>query len=205
MKMKLYGSKTSPFSRKVLVAIEELDLGSLVERVGVDPFNPPEEFLAANPLAQIPALVTEKGECLPGSALIIEYLMGRSRGLASLPRGSQRWAALRRATLADGVTEAAVAMLLESRRPPERQYLPWSERKRAAVLRGLDQLERDAAGLLAEQPSTTEISVGCALGYLDFRFPELQWRDGRPALTAWYAGFSQRPSMQRTAPPGSTI
>jgi glutathione S-transferase len=112
---------------------------------------------------------------------------------------------LRRATLADGVTEAAVAMLLESRRPPERQHLPWNERKRAAVLRGLDQLERDAAGLLGEQPSTTEISVGCALGYLDFRFPELQWRDGRPALADWYAGFSQRPSMLRTAPPGSTI
>lgn len=205
MKMKLYGSKTSPFARKVLVAIEELELGSLVERIGVDPFDPPPEFLAANPLAQIPALVTEKGECLPGSDLIIEYLMGRSRGLTSLPRGSQRWAALRRANLADGITEAAVAMLLESRRPTERQHQPWTERKRAAVLRGLDQLEQEAAGLLSEQASTTEISVACALGYLDFRFPELQWREGRPALAAWYAGFSQRPSMQRTAPPGSTI
>lgn len=200
MKMKLYGSRTSPFSRKVLVAIEELELGSLVERVGVDPFNPPPEFLAANPLAQIPALVSEKGECLPGSDLIIEYLMSRSRGLASLPRGSQRWAALRRASLADGITEAAVAMLLESRRPADRQHPPWSERKQAAVLRGLDQLEQEAGGLLAEQPSTTEISVGCALGYLDFRFPGLQWRERRPALAAWYAGFSQRPSMQRTAP-----
>lgn len=200
MKMTLYGSRTSPFSRKVMVAVEELNLGSLVERVMVDPFQPTPEFLVANPLAQIPALVTEKGETLPGSDLIIEYLQTRGRGLASLPRGSQRWAVLRRAALADGLLEAAVAMRYEELRPEQRQHAPWIERKQVAVIRCLDALESGAAQLLTEVPSVAEIGVGVALGYLDFRFAALDWRQQRATLAQWYAGFAERPSMLKTRP-----
>ena len=200
MKMMLYASRTSPFSRKVMIAMEELNLASLIEPVMVDPFQPTPEFLAANPLAQIPALVTEKGEILPGSGLIIEYLQTRGHGLTSLPRGSQRWVALRRAALAEGLLEAAVAMRYEGLRPQERQSAPWIERKHAAVLRSLDALETCAAQLLVEQPSVVEIGIGAALGYLDFRFAVLGWRQGRPALAQWYAGFAERPSMLKTVP-----
>lgn len=200
MKMMLYASRTSPFSRKVMIAVEELNLASLVEQVLVDPFQPTPEFLAANPLAQIPALVTEKGETLPGSGLIVEYLQTRGHGLTSLPRGSQRWAALRRAALADGLLEAAVAVRYEGLRPAERQQLPWVERKLAAIQRSLDALEASAGQLLSDPPSVVEISVGAALGYLDFRFAALDWRHGRSALAHWHAGFAERPSMLKTRP-----
>ena len=200
MKMTLYGSRTSPFSRKVMIAVEELNLASLVERVMVDPFQPTPELLAANPLAQIPALVTEKGDTLPGSDLIIEYLQTRGHGLTSLPRGSQRWAALRRAALAEGLLEAAVAVRYEALRPAERQHAPFVERKVTAIWRSLDALEASADQLLADGPSVVEIGVGAALGYLDFRFAALDWRQGRVALAHWYAGFAERPSMLKTRP-----
>jgi glutathione S-transferase len=202
MKMKLYSSRTSPFARKVRVAILELELEGLVDEVMTD-YNANEaEFLAVNPLGQIPALATEKGELLPGSDLIIEYLQGRAGSLTSLPRGSARWRALRRQTLADGLLEAAVSILLESRRPAGEQSPGWIERKRAAIIRTLDALEAEATQLLAEKPSVVEITIGCALGYLDFRFASLDWRQARPTLAGWFEGFSQRPAMLATQPVG---
>lgn len=201
MKMKLYCSLTSPFSRKVRVAVQELELASLVDEIITDYSAPPEDFLAANPLGQIPALVTEKGQSLPGSDLIIEYLQTRGHSLTSIARGSQRWAALRRAALAEGITEAAVAMLLESRRPAKSQHAPWVERKLVAVNRALDALEAESAELASEAPTVVEIGVGCALAYLDLRFAVLDWRQPRPGLAAWYGGFAERPSMLKTAPP----
>lgn len=200
MKMLLFSSRTSPFARKVRIAVEELQLSSLVEQRFVDPFAPSAELLAANPLAQIPTLVTEKGQSLPGSELIVEYLQTRGHGLTSLPRGSQRWAALRRLQLADGMIEAAVSMLLESRRPAGNQYPPWIERKREALRRSLDALEQDAGRLIEDVPSVVEIAVAAALGYLDFRFPDLAWREGRRGLHSWYETFASRPSMQATQP-----
>src|SRR5687768_4097426 len=117
MKMKLYTSKTSPYSRRVRVVIEELALAEQVEEILADPFAPPPELLVANPLSKIPTLVSERGEQIPDSALIIEYLTARRHGLAPLPRGSKRWHVLRRAQVALGIIDAAVATVLEKRRP----------------------------------------------------------------------------------------
>lgn len=200
MKMKLFSSKTSPFARKVRVAIHELGLDGLVEEVFTDWSANDPEFLSANPLGQIPALITEKGETLPGSDLIIEYLQTRGGSLTSLPRGSARWPRLKRHQLAEGILEAAVAMLLESRRAEGEKSPAWIARKQAAIERSLDALERDAAELLADLPSVVEVTVGCALGYLDLRFPATDWRSTRPILAAWYAVFAERPSMLKTAP-----
>ena len=200
MKMKLFSSKTSPFARKVRVTILELGLEGLVEEIFTDWSANETAFLAVNPLGQIPALTTEKGENLPGSDLIIEYLQTRGGTLTSLPRGSARWAKLKRANLADGLQEAAVSILLESRRPASEQSPAWIARKQAAIERSLDALETEAGELLTELPSVVEIGVGCALGYLDFRFTTLDWRSRRPALAAWYALFAERPSMLGTAP-----
>ena len=93
-----------------------------------------------------------------------------------------------------------MSILLESRRPEGERSPAWMNRKQAAIERSLDALEREAEQLLAEQPSVVEISVGCALGYLDFRFAALGWRANRPTLAAWYAVFAERPSMIGTAP-----
>ena len=199
--MKLFCSKTSPYARKVRVAIEELELSDLVDEVITDPFEPTPEFLIANPLSKLPALVNERGDAMPDSQLILEYLTSRYPGLAPLPRGSKRWETLRRTKLADGVIDAAVASVLEKRRPEGIHYTPWLDRQAAAISRALHALTTEVSFLSAEKPGVCEITCGVALSYLDFRLPYLHWRNHHPALVAWLEVFAQRPSMQKTAPP----
>jgi glutathione S-transferase len=201
VKMKLYTSKTSPYARKVRVVVRELGLGDLVEEVPVDPFSSPAELLSVNPLSKVPSLITEKGEKLMDSTLIVEYLQTRGRGLALLPRGAQRWTLLRRQQLSQGVLDAAVAARLEQRRPPELVFQPHIDRQTSAINRSLDALEEEATELLHDEAvRTVEVTLGCALGFLDFRLPQLEWRNGRERLAAWYFAFAQRPSMQTTQP-----
>ena len=201
--MKLYCSKTSPYSRKVRIAIEELGLADQVEEVIVDPFNPPPELLAANPLSKIPTLITERGEPLPDSQLILDYLTHRKTGLATLSRGVKRWEVLRRTQVADGVIDAAVAIVMEKRRPESIHYIPFLDRQIATIRRALDLLNGDSGLLALQNPGICEITCGAALGYLDFRLPYLEWRKAREALANWYTVFAQRPSMQKTAPPAA--
>jgi len=203
MPMKLFCSKTSPYARKVRVAIEELGLADQVEEAVVDPFAPPPDLLAANPLSRIPTLVTERGEALPDSALILDYLAHRKSGLATLARGSKRWEVLRRAQIADGVIDAAVSIVMEKRRPESIHYLPFLDRQTQIIGRALDQLNADAGLLALQTPGVCEITCGVALGYLDFRLPYLEWRKGREPLAHWYTVFAQRPSMQKTQPPSA--
>lgn len=201
MPMKLFSSRTSPYARKVRVAIEELGLADQVEEAQVDPFNPPPDLLAANPLSKVPTLVTDRGEALPDSALILDYLMHRKSGLATLARGAKRWEVLRRAQVADGVIDAAVAIRMEKRRPESIHYIPFLDRQTAIIHRALDVLNADAGLLALQTPGLCEITAGVALGYLDFRLPYLEWRRGREPLAHWYTVFAQRPSMQKTQPP----
>lgn len=200
-KMKLYCSMTSPYARKVRIAIEELGLGELVEEVVVDPHASPAELLAANPLSKVPTLVTDRGEALPDSQLILDYLGHRKSGLATLSRGAKRWEVLRRSQIADGVIDAAVSIVMEKRRPEGIHYIPFLDRQTATIRRALDALNADAGLLALQTPGPCEITCGAALGYLDFRLPYLEWRKGREALANWYTVFAQRPSMQKTAPP----
>jgi glutathione S-transferase len=200
-KMRLFSSKTSPYARKVRVAIDELGLGDLVEEADVDPFAPPPDMLAANPLSKIPTLVSERGEALPDSALILDYLMHRKSGLATLARGAKRWEVLRRTQIADGVIDCAVSIRMEKRRPESIHYIPFLDRQTAIIHRALDALNADAGLLALQAPGVCEITCGVALGYLDFRLPYLEWRREREPLAGWYTVFSQRPSMQKTQPP----
>jgi len=201
MKMKLYTSATSPFARKVRMVVIELGLVDLVEEVATDAFNASEDFLSANPLSKVPTLVTDRGESLPDSSLIVEYLLTRGRGLAALPRGKARWAGLRRAQLADGIMVAATSAIFERRRPEPYVYPAFIDRQIAAINRALDALEAEAGDLRSEDGvGIVEITVAAALGYLDLRHQPLAWRTGRQRLSAWYAQFAQRPSMLATAP-----
>lgn len=202
MKMKLYCSKTSPYSRKVRVVAHELGLADRIEEISVDPFAPTEEFLAANPLSKIPALVTDHGEAIPDSSLIVEYLLTRTRGLARVPaRGAERWAALRRREIAEGMIDAAIGIVFEKRRPESIVYTPFVDRQLLTLHRSADLLNFEIAQLSLEQPGVTEITAGVALAYLDFRLPYLEWRQERTALAQWYQAFAQRPSMLATQPP----
>jgi glutathione S-transferase len=201
--MQLYCSKTSPHSRKVRVALIEQGLADRVEEILIDPFNPTPEFLAANPLSKIPTLITDRGEALPSSDLILDYLQARHSGIAALPRGSRRWSALRLRQIGEGVIDAAVATVFEKRRPESIVYVPHLDRQLAAIQRSLELLNLEAATLGVQTPSVVEITVGVALSYLDFRLPYVAWRKSHAALEAWHDGFSQRASMQLTRPPES--
>ena len=199
--MKLYSNKTSPYARKVRVALEELGLADQVEELIIDPFAPPPDFLVANPLSKIPTLITDRGEALPDSRAILEYLTLRKPGLAVPPRSARRWEIARRTVIADGVIDAAVSSVLEKRRPESIHYIPFLDQQALIIRRALDLLNSDASQLALQAPGVSEISCGVALSYLDFRLPYLEWRKNREALADWHTVFAQRPSMQKTQPP----
>ena len=194
MKMKLYFSAASPLCRKVRVALIELGLADLVDCVAVESVAAIPDFFAINPLGSLPTLVTERGLSLFEGSVIIEYLQTRSRGLAALPRGGQRWSQLRRQQLCDGII--ALTQGLQSPLPAAQGGYPQGA---AAINRALDALELEAGDLSFDGAvRTLDISTGVALAYLDSNLPELGWRNGRERLARWYFSFAQRPSMLAT-------
>lgn len=200
--MKLYSSATSPFARKVRVVLHELALFDRVDEQFVDPFaaEPPPEFLAVNPLSRIPALITDEGLALPDSKLIIDYLQATAK--QPLPAPPARWPGLRRQMVAEGILEAAVAYVLEKRRPESIVYPAFLDRQTRAIGRALEMLNLEANALGTDRPAVVDVTTGVALAYLDFRLSYLDWRKTAPALADWFEGFRQRPSMVATQPPG---
>ncbi|MFQ5954137.1 MAG: glutathione S-transferase family protein [Kiloniellales bacterium] len=198
--MRLYYSTPSPYARKVRAFVIETGLEDRVELHHTNPWDSQPELLQGNPLSKVPTLIADDGEGLFDSPLICEYLDSLHDGARLIPAdGPARWQALRIQCLADGILDAAVGRIVESRRPENLRSADWDARQKAAVTRSLDMLERDAAAL--DGPlDIAQLAAGCALGYLDFRFPQEPWRDARPRLAAWYAGFCERPSMRETWP-----
>lgn len=198
--MKLRYSPTSPYVRKVMVTAIESGLDGAIERIATNVWDPESDIARDNPLGKVPALITDGGEVLFDSPVICEYLDSLHEGVKLVPpAGGARWRALRRQALADGILDAAVLRLLEGKREPAQQSAAWIERQKAAVERTLDALEDSAAGL-GEEITIGHITIAVALGYLDFRYPDDDWRAGRATLAAWYQGFAQRPSMSQTVP-----
>lgn len=196
----LRSSPASPFGRKVKIAIAELGLGERVEIVLADTNDPAEPLRRQNPLGKIPTLVLEDGSTLFDSRVIAEYLDHLAGGGKLFPAGAERFAQLRLQALADGICDAALLQVYEVRfRPEEGRNAGWIENQAGKVSRALAALE-DAPPVF-ERPRIGEVALACALGYLDLRFAALGWRDRYPKLAAWYAVFSERPSMQATRPP----
>jgi glutathione S-transferase len=198
--MKLFYSTTSPYSRKArVIAIEK----GLADRLALEHCNPHELFpplLEANPLHRVPTLVTDSGEVLFDSPVICEWLDSLVPEPCLLPAGgSPRWMVLRGQALADGMLDDAVAIVLERRRPENLQSAETIDARQAVLLRCAGVLEADVPAL-PRTLNLAHISVGCALGYLDFRMPELDWRSGHPALTEWFEQFAHRPAMMATRP-----
>jgi glutathione S-transferase len=204
--MKLRYTPTSPFVRKVTVTAIELGLDAGIERVPTNPRDPKSDHARDNPLGKVPALTTDDGEKLYDSPVICEYLDGLAEGPGLFPpAGAARWRALRRQALADGILDAAVLKMLEMKRRPEAlRWNGWIRLQGGKIAKALDQLEREAGArddpLTPGPPTIGEIAVGCALGYLDFRFPDEDWRAARPRLAAWYEAFADRPAMRATVP-----
>ncbi len=198
--MKLRYSATSPYVRKVMATAIETGLDGRIERVPTDPWSPETDLPGSNPLGKVPALELEDGTVLFDSPVICEYLDSLHGGAKLHPDGAARWPALRLAAIADGICDAAINRLLDTRRPEPQQSEGWQQRQKAAMARACDLLEAEAESL--EGPLTIgQIAVACALGYLDLRWDADQWRQGRPKLAAWFERISQRPSIADTTPP----
>lgn len=199
--MKLRYSQTSPYVRKVTMTIIECGLEDAVERVETNAWAPDTDLPSDNPLGKVPALVLEDGSALFDSPVICEYLDSLHDRLRLFPPiGPDRWAALRFQALGDGLNDAAVARRLEMMRPDGERSDKWIARQTAAMGRALDALE-ELADTLGAEPSIGTIAVASALGYVDLRFSEDGWRNGRPKLAAWFETASKRPSYLQTLPP----
>jgi glutathione S-transferase len=184
----------------MVTALETGQADSL-EKLGTNPWDPETDLPEDNPLGKVPALVTDLGETLYDSIVICEYLDSLHAGAKLFPaEGVARWKALKLHALADGILDAAVTVFIENaRRPEELRWGGWVERQHSKVDRALNWLEANADSLTG--PVTIgHVTLGCALGYLDFRFADTDWRGARPKLAEWYETLAGRESMQATVP-----
>ncbi|MBF9059439.1 glutathione S-transferase [Rhodobacterales bacterium HKCCSP123] len=200
MSFTLLGSGASPFVRKVRAMIAEAGITDVpYEVVQTSPLGGEDRINTANPLGKIPALVRDNGPTVYDSRVITRFLDAQYD--AGLYPEARLWEVLTLEATADGIMEAAIAIVYESRfRPAEIHFQPWLEGQWAKVSRALDAIEAQWMSHLAGPVDMGQVAVGCALGYLDLRHGDKAWREGRPALAAWFEGFSTRPSMQATRP-----
>jgi glutathione S-transferase len=200
--MKLYGSPASPYARKARVLIEEKKLPC--EFVVEDPWPADSRIPDMNPLGKVPVLEIAPGSYLFESALVVHYL-DHVDGKSIEPKDaagywqSQWWQAL-----GNGIIDAVVARLLETRRPEEKQMPEKMAREEARIRRALDvgeQAFRGSRFLVGNRFTLADLVLGVALQYTDFRYPH-DWRSRAPRLARWHAGITARRSFEQTLPPG---
>jgi glutathione S-transferase len=198
-KLKVIGSYVSPYVRKVMACAILRGIEDRIERWTVPTTDP--ALAALNPLAKVPTLVTDDGTVLYDSPVICEYLdsIGDAPKLFP-PAGPARWKALQQEALADGILDASQPRRREIALPQDEGRTSWIALQRGKVDRGIAALEAQA-GSLGRLATIGEITIGCALGYLDLRYANEPWRPGHPKLEAWYAKVAALPAMARTAPP----
>ena len=199
--MKLVFSAASPFVRKVHVVLHETGLLDEVEMVPVatSPFDTPAEVVAANPLGKIPALIRDEGPSIYDSRVICRYLDDRAQ--AGLYPQARLWEVLTLEATADAIMDAALLMVYEHRvRPPEKVFDGWVDAQWGKVARCVEAVNGRWMSHLNGPLDMSHVAIGCALGYLDFRQPDRNWREGAGALDDWFAVFNARESMKATAP-----
>ncbi len=201
-KMKLIGSLTSPFVRKVrIVAAEKFIEYEFVIDV---PWDADTHVPDYNPLGKVPVWVMEDGKTLFDSRVIVEYLENVSPVGHLLPKEARPRIAVKRwEALADGVCDAAALIFLEKKRPIAKQDPDWIRRQMAKVTLGLKAMNDELGPqtwCTGEFFCLADIAVGCALGYLEFRFPEIEWRRDYPSLSELYDRLMQRPAFKETVP-----
>jgi glutathione S-transferase len=202
--MTLFHNSLSPFVRKVMVLLYETgqqDRVALQDCV-LTPVNPDPALNADNPLGKIPALRLADGNVIHDSRVILEYLDNQHVGNPLIPReGPARWRRLTLASMADGIMDASVMVRYELvLRAPEKHWDEWLDAQRDKIRRALAVLEAEAIAELTSHFDVAAISVACALGYIDLRHPDLDWRTANPQLANWFFEVSQRPSMVATMP-----
>lgn len=199
--MKLYGSLTSPYVRKVRVLLKEKDIAC--EFVVVDAWAADSPVPGMNPLGTVPVFERDDGSFLFDSPLICEYLDSLKAPALIPEKGEARWQTLQWHALAQGLLDATVTRLLESRRPPERQSADQIARMEAKIARALAWAERGAARefLVGDRFGYADLALGVALDYIDFRYAH-PWRERHARLAEWHARTGARASFMETLPPG---
>jgi glutathione S-transferase len=201
--MKLLYSATSPFVRKVMFVAIELGLADRIELLpcAAHPVNRDPRIVASNPLGKVPTLISDDGVAVYDSRVICEYLEAIAGSAFIFPAtGPARWRALTEQSLADGILDAGLLVRYESAvRPETYRYDPWIAAQMDKIMASLGEIEKLAADF-GDRLDIGTISVSCALGYLDFRYPQLVWRQSCPVAGAWFAAMGERRSMQQTFP-----
>jgi glutathione S-transferase len=203
--LRLIASLTSPYVRKVRIVMLEKRIDCQLELEDV--WAPGSTIRQSNPLAKVPCLIMEDGGAVFDSRVIVEYLDTMTPIARLIPaNGRERVEVRTWEALADGVLDASILVRLEkTQRPPEQQSARWIERQMSKVHDGLGAMSAglaDKAWCNGHAYTLADIAVGCALGYLDFRYPEIAWRNQYGNLGKLYEKLAARPSFVETAPPG---
>jgi len=202
--LRLIGSLTSPYVRKVRIVMAEKRIEHYLDLEDV--WAPDTKIQDANPLGKVPCLIMEDGGAVFDSRVIVEYLDTMTPVSKLVPPNGRERAEVRTwEALADGVIDALILTRLEeTQRPSDHQSQKWIDRQMGKVNAGLAAMSRG----LGEKPwcnghgyTLADIAVGCALGYLDFRFPHIKWRDSYPNLAKLQEKLLARPSFAETQPP----
>ncbi|RDJ21898.1 glutathione S-transferase [Bosea caraganae] len=200
--MKLYWSPRSPYVRKVMVVAHEKGVADRIERlpIVVSGLAVSEDFHAVNPLARIPTLILDDGASVYDSTVIAEYLDTLSPQNPLLPAApGERLAVQSMHALGTGIADLLIPLRGELARPEAERSATFMAVGVSKFALAADRLEAMAGGMLARPIDLGQIAVATALTYADFRFPHLDWRQGRPGLTAWFDAITQRPSFRATA------
>jgi glutathione S-transferase len=205
--MKLIGSLTSPFVRKVRVVLAEKKLD--YEMVIEDVWSPDTKIQEWNPLGKVPCLVTDDGGSIFDSRVIVDYLDTLSPVGRLLPQGNRdRTATKCWEAIADGLLDAGVTIVAEGRRPEHLRSQDWVNRQRKKIEQALASMERGLDGhgyCMGVNFSLADVAVGCALGFLEFRMPDLDWRANHPHLAQLYQKLMSRPSFANSVPPAAAV
>lgn len=200
--MKLIGSLTSPYARKARIVLAEKKIEYDFELDS--PWTPDSKVANTNPLGKIPVLVLDDDTVLFDSRVIVEYLDNVAPNNKLMPAPNRERTEVKRwEALSDGVCDAAVQIFLERKRPAGQQSADWIARQEDKIARSLGFMSAqlgDNASCMGTHFSLADITVGCALGYLTFRFPEIAWRESHPNLERLYEKLMLRPTFAETVP-----
>jgi glutathione S-transferase len=194
--MKLFYAARSPFARKPRIVLHEVGLAHGIDLVVVDPWKD-ETLRQNNPLCKVPTLVLDDGSALYDSCVICEYLDEHAGGTIFPKTNIDRWDALRRQALGDGLAEAVIRRYVEQFGAPSERAAAVIRRQEAAIDAAIGTL--DAAPLQGERFDIGDVAMLAALAYLDFRSPEIAWRERFPRAALWLDRSSCRPSAIATA------
>ncbi len=204
--MELIWAGTSPFARKVMIVAHELGITDTIQTTDGTgtPIAPNSSTVSYNPLGKLPCLVPDDGPAIFDSRIICQYLIARAGDTKLLPEGSARWETLTLESLGDGICDAGILIRYETvLRPEALRWSEWLDGQWRKIDRALDTAESLWTAHLAGSFDLGHASLGSALGYLDFRYGDREWRSARPNLAAWYdEKFVKRASAIATEPVG---